>query len=143
METKKLFGVLILVVGSVAGCATSAAVRAVRGTVLSTSPGNRAIVRGPTTMHVYAAFAGGELYNAPAETGTDADCARVEPGGSVISLWPDRLIHVAVPAGQMACLRTRVGSGYELLWHAVGRPPLGELLASAINGRPRNDVPRH
>src|SRR3954447_21647902 len=75
METKKLIGVLILVIGSVAGCATSPAGRALRGTVLSTSPGTRAIVRGPTTMHVYAGFSGGELYNATAETGTDADCA--------------------------------------------------------------------
>jgi hypothetical protein len=143
METKKLIGVLILVVGSVAGCATSPAGRALRGTVLSTSPGTRAIVRGPTTMHVYAAFAGGELYNAPAATGTDADCARVKPSASVVSLSPDRLIHVAVPAGQMACLRTHAGAGYELLWHAVGRPPLGELLARTTNPGRRNDVPRH
>ena len=142
METNKLIGALILVVGSVAGCATSPTVRAVRGTVLSTSPGTRAIVRGPTTMHVYAAFAGGELYNAPAGAGTDAECARVEPGASVVSLWPDRLIHVAVPAGQMACLRTRVGAGYELLWHAIAAPTMGELVASATNPGARNDVPR-
>jgi len=142
METKKLIGVLILVVGSVAGCATSPAARAVRGAVLSTAPGSRAIVRGPTTMHVYSGFAGGEIYNAPAGTGTDGDCARVEASAPAVPLSPDRLTYVAVPAGEVACLRTRVGGGYELLWHSVARPPGGELLASASNRRPRNDVPR-
>lgn len=142
METKKkLIRVFVLVVGSVAGCATAPMGRAVRGTVLSTAPGTWAIVSGPTTMHVYAGFAGGEIFNAPAETGTDADCARVQAGTPAVPLRPDRILYVAVPAGEMACLRTHVGAGYELLWHALARPP--QLLASTTNPGARNDVPRH
>ena len=144
METrKKLVGVLALVFGTVAGCATSPTGRAIRGTVLSTSAGTRTIVSGPTTMHVYAGFPGGEIFNAPAETGMDADCARIQAGAPAVPLPPDRILYVAVPAGEMACLRTHGGAGYELLWHAVARPPRGELLASAPSPGARNDVPRH
>jgi len=143
MEIKKLIGVFVLFVGSVAGCATSSTGRPVRGTVLSTSAGTRAIVSGPTTMHVYAGFAGGEIYNAPVETGTDADCARVQAGAAAVPLRADRIVYVAVPAGEMACLRTHVGAGYELLWHALARPVIGELVASVTHRGARNDVPRH
>lgn len=143
METKKLIGMFALFIGSVAGCATSPTGRALRGTVLSTSPGTRAIITGPTTMHVYAGFAGGEIFNVPAETGTDVDCARVQAGAPVVPLRPDRVLYVAVPAGEVACLRTHVGEGYELLWHALVPQPRGELLAAATNPGARNDVPRH
>ena len=142
METKKLIGLFVLVIGSVAGCATSPAGWAARGAVLSASPGTRAIVAGPTTMHAYAAFAGGEIYNTPTETGTDADCARIQGGAPAVQLPPDRVISVSVPAGQLACLRTRVGAGYELLWHALERPPARKLVASATDRAGRNDVHR-
>jgi hypothetical protein len=120
---KQFFGVgmFFLVLGNAAGCATSARGGATRGTVLASAPGTRAIVAGPTTMHAYAGFSGGEIFRAPAATGLDADCARVERRGAPVRLPVDRVVAVTVPAGEIACLRTEGARGYELVWHADPR----------------------
>lgn len=80
-------------------------------------------------MHAYAAFAGGEIFNAPSATGSPADCALADGKTPSVPLPADKVISLQVPAGELACLRTRDVSGYELLWHAP-RPDAGtELLA--------------
>lgn len=120
--TRKFIGVVVLAAAAITGCATSASHGPARGTVLGLTPGTRPIVAGPVTVHAYAAFAGGEIYNAPSATGSPADCARAD--GKAVALPADTVISVQVPAGELACLRTRDVSGYELLWHAP-RPDLG------------------
>lgn len=135
--SKQLIGVVFLVAGSVAGCATSPTGRATRGTVVSPSPGTRAIVTGPIAMHAYAGFAGGEIYKTRVTTGTDADCARIQPGGPAVVLPADRVISVTVPAGEVACLRTRAVSGYELLWHAPAQRSPPPLVADVTDPRAR------
>jgi hypothetical protein len=92
-------------------------------------------------MHAYAGFAGGEIYTAPATTGTDADCARIQPGPSAVALPPDKVVSVTVPAGETACLRTQADAGYELLWHALGRPA-PELVANFTELAGANDAHR-
>lgn len=134
---KKLRGAFILVVGTFAGCATSPAGREVRGTVVTRSPGSRAIVTGPITMHAYAGFAGGEIYNTRAAAGTDGDCACAQQSGPAIPLPADKAISVTVSEGEVACLRTQASSGYELLWHALPQPPTVQLVATATSAHPR------
>lgn len=128
-------------VASVAGCAASPAGRAARGTVSSTSPGSRAIVAGPITVHAYAAFGGGKIYGTRAATGTDADCAGVQPGAAAVPLPADKVVSVTVPAGEMACLRTETVTGYELLWHAQAQPGMAPR-SSDLAARAGNDVHR-
>jgi hypothetical protein len=135
--TKKLIGVFVLVAGSVAGCATSPAGWASRGTVFSSSPGTRAIVTGPTTVHAYAGFGGGEIYSTRAATGTDSDCPRIQQDSAAVPLPADKVISVTVPAGEIACLRTQTVRGYELLWHALAQQPTPSLLADGTNPRLR------
>jgi hypothetical protein len=138
---KKLIGVVIWAAGFAgvgSGCATSPARLESRGMVASTVPGTWAIVAGPRTVHAYAAFGGGEVYNAPVTTGTNADCAL---GGQsdvpAVTVPADKVVMVTVSAGQMACLRTRAERGYELLWHAVEeKRAAAELVATA--GTQRN-----
>ncbi len=89
------------------------------------------IVAGPLTMHAYAGFAGGEIYKTRAATGTDADCAAIPQGDAAMRLPADRVVSITVPAGVVACLRTRDRGGYELLWHAIEHPPAAELVAAA------------
>jgi hypothetical protein len=135
--SKRLIGAFILVVGSVAGCATSPAGSSVRGTVLASSPGSRAIVTGPITVHAYAGFAGGEIYNTRAAAGTDVDCARAPQSGAAIPLPADKVVSVTVAEGEVACLRTQASRGYELLWHSQPQPPSVQLMATATSRRPR------
>jgi hypothetical protein len=125
-------GMLFLVLGNAAGCATSARGGAARGTVLASAPGTRAIVAGPVTMHAYAGFSGGEIYRAPAATGPDADCARVEGRGAAVPLPADRVVAVTVAAGEIACLRTEGARGYELVWHADARESTPRLAANVV-----------
>jgi hypothetical protein len=114
----KLIGMIFLVVGSAAGCATSSKGWTARGTVLAGSPGTRTIVAGPMTVHAYAGFSGGEIYRTPGATGTDADCARVRGTAVPIPVPADKVVSITIPAGEIACLRTEDSTDYELVWHA-------------------------
>jgi len=125
----KFISVVVLIAAGLTGCATSISRAAARGSVLGSTPGTRPIVAGPVTMHAYAAFAGGEIFNAPSGAGSPADCARADGAAAAVRVPADKVISVRVPAGELACLRTRDVSGYELLWHAP-RPEIGtELVA--------------
>ncbi|HET6281848.1 MAG TPA: hypothetical protein VFH73_12805 [Polyangia bacterium] len=134
---RKLATAVLLVLGSAVGCATSPSVHVARGRVLSTSAGARAIVTGPTTVHAYAAFAGGEVYSTRVTTGTDADCAHTRQGGAAVRLPADKVISVTVAAGETACLRTEARGGYELLWHALAQQPTPHMVADATYPRAR------
>jgi hypothetical protein len=136
METK-LAAVVFLTVGVVAGCATSAPLLATRGAVLSPSPGSRVIVAGPVTVHAYAGFTGGEIYNAPIVKGAGADCSLARQGDVAIPVPADRVVSIAVPAGATACLHTWKGGGYELLWHSVPSRRPTDMAVAAGNRRVR------
>jgi hypothetical protein len=102
--------------------------------VASTVPGTWAIVEGPRTVHAYAGFSGGELYDARATTGTNVDCDAANQTGGAVPLPADKVVSVTVAAGHVACLRTTAERGYELLWHAVDHRREPELVASAASG---------
>jgi hypothetical protein len=131
---KKLFWVVFLVVAGAAGCATAPARSVSRGMVASTVPGTWAIVEGPRTVHAYAGFSGGELYNARATTGTNVDCDAANQTGGAVPLPADKVVSITVAAGQVACLRTTGERDYELLWHAVEHRRGPALVASAAAG---------
>jgi hypothetical protein len=121
------------VAGHLAGCATSPTLTA-RGTVLSTTPGARAIVAGPADVHAYAGFDGGEIYLVHSNTGSNADCVGTPEHDASVPVPADKVVSVSVRAGTTACLRTRVDQGYELLWHArAGRE--SKLLVAKAGGR--------
>ena len=135
--TKQLIGVVFLVAGSVVGCATSPTGRSSARDGhqhLARDPGDR---HGPTAIHAYAGFDGGEIYTARAATGSDADCARTQHDGTAVAVPADRVISVTVPAGDVACLRTQTVRGYELLWHALAQQPMRPLLADMTDRRAR------
>jgi hypothetical protein len=136
MKTK-LAAVVLLIVGAVSGCATSSPRLATRGRVLSESPGSRVIVAGPATVHAYAGFTGGEIYNSLVVTGADADCSRLPHGDVPIRVPADRVVSIAVPAGAVACLHTWDGGGYELLWHAAESRRPTNMAATAADRRVR------
>jgi hypothetical protein len=137
-KNKKLIGAVLLVAGGIAGCATAPARLVSRGMVASTTSGTWAIVAGPRTVHAYAGDAGGEIYNAPATTGTNADCTRANPAGLSVPVPADKVVSVAVSAGEVACLRTTADRGYELLWHAVEQARAPEVIVA--NASDRNGV---
>ena len=136
METK-FVAVVFLIVGAFSGCATSSPRLPTRGTVLSNSPGNRVIVAGPATVHAYAGFAGGEIYNSPVVTGADADCSSRRQGDVAIPVPADRVVSIEVPAGAVACLHTWDDGAYELLWHSLDAPRSTDVASTAGNSRLR------
>jgi hypothetical protein len=130
ISLNRLFVVLGLA-GHLAGCATSPTLTG-RGTVVSRTPGTRAIVAGPIDVHAYSGFGGGEIYLVNATAGSDSDCAGTPDHTPAMEVPHDKVISVVVPAGRTACLRTRIDKGYELLWHAqAGREESGTMVAKA------------
>jgi hypothetical protein len=63
------------------------------------------------------------------------DCDSANQSGAAVPLPADQVVSVTVSAGQVACLRTSVESGYELLWHAVEAHREPELIASVGSGK--------
>jgi hypothetical protein len=132
--TARLNGLFVVLglAGHLAGCATAPTL-AGRGTVVSRTPGTRAIVEGPVDVHAYSGFGGGEIYLVNAVTGSDSDCAGTPGHGAAVAVPHDKVVSVAVPVGATACLRTSVDKGYELLWHAQAGRGSGSLVANASN----------
>jgi hypothetical protein len=126
---KKTLGLVLLLAGTVAGCATSPAGPNARGAIVSATAGTWAVVRGPHIVHAYAGNRGGELYNVAATTGTDADCAPPKPGRGSVTVPADRVVTLVVPAGEVTCLHASA-TGYELLWHTV-QPAVGPAVIVA------------
>jgi hypothetical protein len=114
--------VALLIAAAAAGCATGPAPSVKRGRVLNWSARTQEVARGPITLHAYAGFTGGEIFQAPAGTGSGADCASSLPGAHSTPLPADRVVFIAVPEGAVACLHTWTDSAYELLWH--GEPQI-------------------
>jgi len=118
--------VALLIVAAAAGCATAPAAVTRRGRVLNWSARTQAVARGPITLHAYAGFTGGEIFQAPAGTGSEDDCAASPRGAPATPVPADRVVYIAVPAGAVACLHTWTDSAYELLWHGeteISSPP--------------------
>ena len=106
-----------------------------RGNVVVSGPSVKAVVVGPADLHAYAGFKGGEMYTASAVAGHDPDCAAVRTNAR--ALEADRITVMHVPAGQLACLATPNGRGYELLWHAHV-PPSPPIAVAAASGTRSN-----
>lgn len=115
----RIVALLIAAAAAAAGCATTPASVVTRGTVTSRSPRTQAVVKGPMTLHAYAGFTGGEIYQAAAGVAPDADCASSHRGALSTPIPADRVVIIAVPAGAVACLHTSTESAYELLWHGA------------------------
>jgi hypothetical protein len=127
--TTKLSGLIVVFgLAGLAGCATAPVSR---GAVLTTAPATRAIVAGPIDVRAYSGFRGGEIYFVKTSRGADADCAATPDRAAAISIPADQVISLDVPSGETACLRTRVSSGYELLWRARAGQASGTVLAHA------------
>ena len=114
---------LILFAASVVtlGCASTGGVTGLavrRGEVHVGGNVPRAVVAGPTTIHAYSAFNGGEVYTVPVVSGGDSDCvAPIAANASSVRLGADRVVSVGIAAGSMACLAAKGGRMVELLWH--------------------------
>lgn len=106
-----------------------------RGAVHLGGPGQKAVVVGPAAIHVYSGFAGGVVYTVPAVAGADEDCRAPGTAASApMQLRADRVLPVAVGAGEVACLATDTPRNFELLWHLqkdTTAPP-----AITVAGRP-------
>ncbi|HEX3697964.1 MAG TPA: hypothetical protein VH374_21500 [Polyangia bacterium] len=119
----KTLSILSLVASFAFGCAATGTADHLavptRGAVSVAGVARKAIVAGPTTIHAYSGFAGGEIYTAPAVTGTDSDCGAVDGGHTQQSreVGADRVMTIDVGAGDVACLATKTDRRFELLWH--------------------------
>jgi hypothetical protein len=105
-----------------------------RGAMDVTGRTVRAVTTGPALLHGYSGFSGGAIFVTPAVAGTDADCsAALANSGNIhpMPLAADRVAHVTVGTGQVACLVTDTRRPFELLWHAFPLTSSDTLLASA------------
>jgi hypothetical protein len=110
----------LLFVGNLAaGCAGGPGL-APRGSVVVSRDSVKAFAAGPTVVHAFSQDRGGDVYTAPATTGTDADCLPAHVGNRVqaTELRVDQRNIVEVPAGQVACVATKSDRRVEVLWHA-------------------------
>lgn len=124
---KGLITVVFAVSALTLGCAGTQAVRSdaasvPRGFVEARGHTAKAIVQGPHVIHAYSADAGGDLYVAPALTGTDADCGMVplDAASRPVSIRREQRVELTVEAGEVACLATSKTRNFELLWHGHG-----------------------
>ena len=106
-----------------------------RGAVEVQGHSVKAVTVGPAVVHGYSGFSGGSLFVAPVAAGTDADCAAAlaNAGARPMPLAADRVAHLSVGAGQVACLVTDTTRPFELLWHAFSTDGSKTLLASAAS----------
>jgi hypothetical protein len=122
------------------GCASAQVgrnpVADLRGNVAVSGQSVKAVVAGPADLHAYAAFKGGQMYTASAVAGRDGDCAAAHTNAR--ALEADRITVMHVEAGQVACLATPNGRGFELLWHA--HVPETEAITVAAASETRGDA---
>lgn len=114
-----------------------------RGTVgrlrsmVSRDASGKTFVVGPAALHVYAQFAGAEIYTVPAVSGDDRDCQTVsaeepEERKDTTRLPADRVIEFYVAPWRLACFSAASKVGAELLWHEIPGPASdGTMLARA------------
>lgn len=122
LVTTKIAGLAMLALASLGGPgAASARPSSDYGTIAFRGASSKMLVAGAATVHVYSQFNGGQVYTAPARTGTDLDC-HGPAAGSLTAVPADRVVNVAVGDGQVACVSAAGRGAFELVWHAVGRP---------------------
>jgi len=94
------------------------------GTIVVTQKVVRAIVPGPTLLHVYSATSGGTIFLAPFATGGDGDCSGSVPDApsQATPLAAEQLLVLSVGPGKVACLATTADRPFELLWHSLREP---------------------
>jgi hypothetical protein len=104
------------------GCASGGAGLGPRGVVVVRGDAVRAFAVGPTVVHAFSMDRGGDVYVAPARTGTDADCVAARAVSDAQPIAVDRRNVVEIGAGQVACVAS-TGRAIELLWHARPAAP--------------------
>jgi hypothetical protein len=143
MKFQTTYCLLFSVVAAV-GCASTGAGGSSKGTdgggvgqlrsMVSRDASGKTVVVGPAALHVYAQFAGAEMYTVPVVSGTDRDCQTVvaEERHDTTRLPADRVIEFYVAPWRLACFSAASNVGAELLWHEVGGPVAdGTMLARA------------
>lgn len=122
----------LLVVGfsMVAGCATSTEVR---GSALVNARSAKVFAAGPAVVHAYSLDRGGEVFLAPALTGTDADCAQTDAQARRTIVKVDQRNVLEVPVGEVACVTADRARPYELMWHAWNKPAPQSIQVATIH----------
>jgi len=116
----------------VAGCAGR---HEVRGSALVDARAAKVFAQGPALVHAYSLDRGGEVFFAPALTGTDADCAGAghDAASPRTVIKVDQRNVVDVPVGEVACFTADRARPYELMWHAW--KATGEASVQLANNR--------
>jgi hypothetical protein len=116
------------------GCASGAGLGQ-RGSVIVRGDSVKAFAAGPTVVHAFSMDRGGDIYTAPATTGTDADCVqgRTRSHDRQTPLNVDQRNVVEVGFGQVACVASKSDRPIELLWHAeTGATPTSSLAMAQL-----------
>jgi hypothetical protein len=102
------------------GCASGGAGIGQRGSIVVRADSVKAFVAGPAVVHAFSMDRGGDIYIAPALTGTDADCAgaHIEGRDQATPLKVDQRNVVEVGLGEVACVAAQRERSVEVLWHA-------------------------
>ena len=140
---KRFISISVLFAASslVFGCAGTQAVRsgalsASRGTIVARGRSVKAIAVGPRVIHAFAGQAGGDLFIAPALTGSDLDCevSSTDDARHPVRIVPDRSTVLNLDSGEVGCLATSDARPFELLWHATGegRPQIQVASVSTV-----------
>jgi hypothetical protein len=132
MKTIKILALVSTLSFGFAGAALANDAAPTRGNVLVEGAATKAVVAGPMIIRAYSAFSGGSLYTVAAVTGTDRDCQAADRSAAT-PVAADKMASFTVGAGQVACLATSGGRGFELLWKASKDAPAAApmMLASS------------
>jgi hypothetical protein len=98
-----------------------------RGTLDSTGPAPRAVLRGPGVLYAFASSPKLNFYYASSVHGTDEDCQAAHHGAELARTTralPDYgRVTLAVKAGEVVCVDTTGRTRTELLWRAYAAAP--------------------
>jgi hypothetical protein len=112
-----------------AGVANAGDGAARRGQVNVQAAATKAVVAGPAVVKVYSGFSGAKVFVADAASATDADCAAAAGRAAGTALPADRVEHVSVGAGQIACVAATSERSIELLWRVQSTTPAPAVVA--------------
>jgi hypothetical protein len=128
MKTTILSLVSFLALGF-AGIAHAGEGAARRGHVNVQAAATKAVVAGPAVVKVYSGFSGAKVFVTDAASAKDADCAAAAGRAAGADLTADRVEHISVGAGQVACVASTGERSIELLWSVQSNTPAPALLA--------------
>src|SRR5450432_2394794 len=116
-KMKNMVVVLVIAGCFASGCAGGAGL-AQRGAVVVPGESVKAFAAGPAVVHAFSMDRGGDIYTAPATTGTDADCVQGRPRSHdhQTPLNVDQRNVVEVGFGQVACIASKSDRPIELVW---------------------------